>query len=103
MLWLSRNGANQNLESKLPPAGKTDNGAAQSVNTFEGILWPSDNESKGNLMLTSPNATIYIKTSRDFSALTGKEVLVSINGTLDNFTLLDISENLTKDGYIKAQ
>jgi len=80
----------------------TNNVTAKNVNILEGVLWSSNDETKGNLMLVNNDTTIYIKTSRDFSDLTGKYVIASVDGTLDNFTLLNIEENLTKDGFIKT-
>ena len=60
-------------------------------NTWEGTLQTSNNPAKGNLMLVTDKTTIYINTSRDFSELTGKKVQVSYEGTLDSFTLGDIT------------
>lgn len=54
-------------------------------------------------MVANKNTTVYLRTSRDFSGLVGKHVIVSIAGSLDNFVLLDIEENLAKDGFIKVQ
>ena len=43
-------------------------------------------------MIITQGHAFYIYTSRDFSALLDKQVKVSYSGTLDNFTLLDITE-----------
>jgi len=107
LIWLSRpasdidgmlNGRDQSLRlnEKQLQDGDVRN------RDVEGVLWPSDDETKGNLMLVNNNATIYIRTSRDFNDLTGKYVIASVDGTLDNFTLLNIEENLAKDGFIKT-
>src|SRR3989344_7033210 len=107
LIWLSRGSDKQipELESlfKNEENTKVENGTIikKPDNMLEGILWSSDNIAKGNLMLVTGDATIYINTSRNFSELTGKNVVVTIDGAPDNFTLLNIEENLTKDGYIK--
>jgi len=104
LIWLSQSNKNQLSELQLPIGEElTDNISAENVDTLEGVLWSSDDETKGNLMLVNNNSTIYIRTSRDFSDLTGKYVIASVDGTLDNFTLLNIEDNLAKDGFIKAE
>lgn len=69
----------------------------------EGVLYGSDNQGRGNLMLLSDQNQIYIRTSRDFSRLIGLQVLVFIKGTLDNFELVDIQSKLEKDGFLLQQ
>ena len=107
LIWLSRGSDKQipELESlfKNEENTKVENGTIikKPDNMLEGILWSSDNIAKGNLMLVTGDATIYISTSRNFDELKGKNVVVTIDGAPDNFTLLNIEENLTKDGYIK--
>mgnify|MGYP001567969249 CR=1 FL=1 len=106
LIWLSQSSKNQVPELKsLLDDKKIENStiAKKSNNMLEGVLWSSDDDTKGNFMLVTGNKTIYIKTSRKFNELAGKNVIVSIDGTPDNFTLLNIEENLTKDGYIKVQ
>lgn len=61
------------------------------VNVWEGTLAESDNLEKGNLELKMATQTIYIKTSRNFSQLIGKQVQVTYQGTLQNFMLGDIT------------
>ncbi len=65
-----------------PPAAMPE-----GTNTWEGTLKTSDNQAKGNLMLQTKDRVIYIKTSRDFSSLIGKQVTVTYNGTLGSFIL----------------
>jgi len=107
LIWLSRGSDKQipELESlfKNEENKKVENGEIikKLNNMLEGILWASDNAAKGNLMLVTGDTTIYINTSRNFNELKGKNVIVTIDGAPDNFTLLNIEENLTKDGYIK--
>ena len=62
-----------------------------SGNVWTGVLKTSDNSKKGNLMLATKERNIYIKTSRDFKALLDKNVRVSYTGSLDNFSLVDIT------------
>jgi hypothetical protein len=104
LIWFSRNDKNQISESELLLNEKenvVNVKEEESLNTLEGSLLNSDNEAKGNLMVITKDDKIYIKTSRDFSNLIGKRVIVSIKGTIDNFTLVNIQENLTKDEYIR--
>jgi len=104
LIWLSQSNKNKLSDLQLPLDEElTSNIADENVNTLEGVLWSSDDETKGNLMLVNNNTTIYIRTSRDFSGLTGKYVIASIDGTRDNFTLLNIEESFAKDGYINAE
>lgn len=103
-IWLSQGNRDQNQEVRLPLKEElTNESVSQPVNTLEGALWTSDNTAKGNLMLTNNYATIYIKTAREFNNLVGKNVIVTVDGTIDKFTLLNIEENLAKDGFIKVE
>lgn len=72
-------------------------------NYLEGVLYKSEDLSRGNLKLSSNNGDIYIRTSRDFSALMGFQVLVLINGSQDNFELLDIQSKIADRGFIQQQ
>ena len=58
--------------------------------SWEGTLKISDNLQKGNLLLVTPQHTIYLFTSRDFSSLLDTQVKVIYQGDGNNFTLLDI-------------
>lgn len=82
-----------------------DNSDISSVvgSYLEGRLENSDNIQRGNLKLVSGLGQIYIRTSRDFSSLIGFDVLMTIDGTLDKFTLLNIERRLEKNGYIQPQ
>lgn len=70
---------------------------------LEGSLYKSEDLSRGNFKLSSDEGDIYIRTSRDFSALIGLQVLVRIDGTKDNFELLDIESKVAKDGFLIQQ
>jgi hypothetical protein len=63
-------------------------------NALVGELMASNDKKKGNLMikLDGTGRIIYLNTSRDFSSLIGKHVQVSIEGSTDDFRLLDIKE-----------
>ena len=91
------------LESLLEESAGNSAANEKPVGTLEGTLWLSDNEARGNLMLINSTATVYVRTSRDFSSLVGKYVIVSIDGILENFVLLNIEEHLTRNGYIKVE
>ena len=70
---------------------------------LEGVLYKSEDSGRGNFKLSSSEGDIYLKTSRDFSALIGFQVLVFVNGSKDNFELLDIQSKVTKDGFLMQQ
>ena len=80
----------------------TTSSSAQSSNTqpggevWTGTLQNSDNKAKGNLMLVTADRNIYIKTSRDFSALVGKKVDISYEGDVNNFVLGNIAASEPK-------
>jgi hypothetical protein len=59
----------------------------------EGVLLTSDNPSRGNLMLKTQQSVFYLRTSRDFSSLIGKQATVTANGTVEQFSLMNITEN----------
>lgn len=67
----------------------------QSKGTFtrQGILLASDNSARGNLMLKTSTSNFYFQTSRDYSALMGKSVTITGNGTVERFSLIDITTN----------
>lgn len=69
--------------------GKQPNGTF----TRQGTLLTSDNPARGNLMLKTQNSTFYLRTGRDYSALLGKSVTATGNGTIEQFSLVDITEN----------
>ena len=73
------------------------------ISVLSGALLVSDNLDKGNLMLLFGNSIVYIKTSRDFSDLVDKNVVVSVEGTLDKFVLLEIKEDQTKTDLRKTE
>jgi|GEM_PF-3931907 len=61
-------------------------------NALEGELKASNDRKRGNLMLllNDSDRIIYLNTSRDFGSLVGKQVTVTIEGSLDDFVLQDI-------------
>lgn len=83
---------NTALESETSITPNEVNDEERLVDTLEGVLLVSDNLDKGNLMLLFGNSVVYVKTSRGFNGLMGKNVAVSIKGTLDNFIILGMKE-----------
>lgn len=75
---------NQGETESVPKAGTLED-------QFTGTLKISDNLKRGNLMLITEERTIYLFTSRDYSALLDKAVRVEVEGTLENFRLVDIA------------
>lgn len=105
--WLAKtpakNGQNptqsdNNQQSQQSETPKTETKTATDVSAnWEGTLKLSDNPQKGNLMLLTADKKIYIHTSRDFSSLLDKQVVVTYEGTSDAFRLGDITEKLPKN------
>ncbi len=88
-------GNQQNQQSETPKTEvKTATGTPAN---WEGTLKLSDNLQKGNLMLVTADKKIYIHTSRDFSSLLEKQVVVTYEGTSDAFRLGDITEKLPQN------
>ena len=83
------NNSNVHTEIKKDAPATTPSSAEPSL--WTGTLKKSDNSSKGNLMLVTKERTIYIHSSRDWSALMDKEVNVKYEGSLQGFTLIDIT------------
>lgn len=81
-----------NLLVTPTPAAKTSPTPSSMSNSsmWQGTLQKSDNSAKGTYELMTGGHTIYIHTSRDYSALVGKQVNVSYSGSLLNFSLGDI-------------
>jgi hypothetical protein len=79
-----------NTSTQNPSQPKAGNSATEGT-YWEGTLKASDSAKKGNLMLVTDKTTVYINTSRDYSALIGKKVKVTYQGTLASFTMMDIT------------
>jgi hypothetical protein len=85
-------------QKMVPPTQQTgkdgDTVVEEVPNALEGELQASNDKRRGNLMLLLKDSDriIYLNTSRDFSQFIGKDVAVSIEGSLDDFRLLDIQE-----------
>ncbi len=56
-----------------------------------GTLKASDNQDKGNLMLSTSSGPVYVHTSRDFSSLMGTDVTLTGTGSNTAFTLDNIA------------
>ena len=95
LAFKTKHSAPENSEQKTPEQTAAEamqkNNATMDSGAWAGKLTNSDNAKKGNLMLVTKDHTIYLQTSRDFSALIGKEVTVSYKGTVNNFILDSIS------------
>lgn len=99
---------NMTEEEELASGGigevmKKDETGLSGGNYLEGVLHNSEDSNRGNLKLISKLGDIYLRTSRDFSSLVGFQVLVLINGTHENFELLDIQAKIADEGFIRAQ
>lgn len=96
-----RNKNNQPATLGNPQAGQEENTNTEQEITaaqkplgelpWTGVLKASQEPEKGNLVLISGNHEIYIRTSRDFSGLIDKTVLVSGSGDINSFQLGDIT------------
>ncbi|MEK7506442.1 MAG: hypothetical protein AAB566_00045 [Patescibacteria group bacterium] len=86
------------LFSPLPDNGRLsptpDQTGELPGNQWQGTLRPSNNPARGNLILLTRinnfDNVIYIRTARDFSALIDKEVVVTYDGRLESFRLVNI-------------
>lgn len=76
----------------VPSEGDSEVMVEEVPNGFEGELKASSDKRRGNLMLLLKDSDriIYLNTSRDYSSLIGKQVKVDIEGSLDDFRLVDI-------------
>lgn len=77
-------------ESANGEGKKTESEKALGALPWTGILKASQEPDKGNLVLISGSHEIYIRTSRDFSKLIDKTVVVSGSGDINRFQLGDI-------------
>lgn len=84
--------ANETQNQNARQEQNQKNGAAipAAASGLEGVLKISDNLKRGNLMIAMKERVVYLFTSRDYSKLLNKEVKVVIDGTLENFRLVDI-------------
>ena len=103
--WLAKSPAQKNPEQEQKEEQKTQQTEQNKTetkttisnpNAWEGTLKTSDDAQKGNLMLMTQDKKIYIKTNRDFSALLGKTVAVTYEGTAEAFRLGDIVEKVVQ-------
>lgn len=103
VVWFMMSGDSQNTADE-----ENDNNAPQSQeaapnksneviveevpNSLEGELKNSSDKRRGNYMLLLQNSDriIYLNTSRDYSSLVGKSVRADIEGSMDDFRLVDI-------------
>lgn len=101
VLWQSETKAPDQNSNTVPaetssekPEGNKETlpAPANNFNTWEGVLEKSNDTKKGNLMLKTTERTTYIFTSRDYSNLIGKNVVVTYQGDIESFTLGDITE-----------
>lgn len=88
----NQNTNNQPVITPTPsPTAMDNSGMQMDSSTWQGTLMTSNNSAKGKYMLTVSGHTVYINTGRDYSALVGKEVNVSYKGTMNSFSLSDIT------------
>lgn len=81
---------NGGQETKPTEQEMNSGSTAEGGTTVSGTLQVSDNPNRGKLMLVTSDRTVYIFTSRDYSSLIGKDVVMHYEGTLDDFMLGDI-------------
>ncbi len=85
-------GTNEDQGKQDQSQNKDETITKELPNALEGELNVSNDKRRGNLMilLNDSDRIIYLNTSRDFSSLIGKQVSATIDGTLDDFMLVDI-------------
>ncbi len=96
VLKFKQTGNNKNEQLPDKPSGQTASqqttgNVKSKSDVWVGILKASDNLNKGSLILSTTERNIYIKTNRNYSALIGKKVRVSYEGSWQNFVLGDIT------------
>lgn len=82
---------NQTTDNQTSSSTQKTSEQKMDQGSWQGTLKTSDNSKKGNLMLVMKDHTIYLRTSRDYSPLIGKQVVVTYKGALDSFGLTDIT------------
>lgn len=75
----------QDNKPQTPPAKTTGN------IRMEGTLLPSDNPSLGNVIIKVGDNQKYLWTREDIRPLINKTVVVEGSGTMENFTIVDIT------------
>ena len=78
---------NQNTSK---PDAMTDKNDSSFI--IEGVLAPSNDLSRGNIMITTSDKTLYIFSSRDWSSLYNQQVKINAQGTSKQFQVLDITD-----------
>lgn len=73
-----------------PEATKPEEPAG--VLTFSGTMGKSDNDSKGNYVITSGKTKVYLQSKQDYAALVGSEVNLTASGSLKGFTSARVSK-----------
>lgn len=88
-------GSVQSPENTTRPAIDQEVVVEEVPNAIYGELQESNDSRRGNLMLLldDEDRLIYFNTSRDYSDLVGEHVQVTIEGSLDDFRLIDIKED----------
>jgi hypothetical protein len=81
----------QNSQNPNPAPSPTS-----SSEVWTGTLKLSDTSAKGNFMLVTSDRKIYFRSSRNLSALVGKQVDLSYQGTLQNFVVGSITLSATQ-------
>lgn len=93
-VYAFRSQENKNTEGRSGEAqsdGQSEE-KALAEDQLAGKLMDSDNVELGNYMLVAEDTKVYLNTIRNFQPLVGREVVVTIDGTLDSFRLVDIKE-----------
>jgi hypothetical protein len=82
-----------NPQSPVSPEPASGLQMPEASTGLEGTLQASDNKNSGNYMLVMErNKKLYISTGRNYDSLIGKSVIVDYEGTLEDFTLKNITE-----------
>lgn len=87
--WLTSTAPKSNPNP--PPTEEIQNALPSTPQTITGWLKASDNPQRGNLMLETGKEKIYLFTGRNYNHLLNTQVNIQIKGTLENFSLIDIT------------
>ncbi len=89
-LWLIKKDRPNQPSTTSAPTNPQVETIKPTTQELTGVLKISNHSQRGNLMLETAEQTIYLFTTRDYSKLLNTPVVLKINGTLENFSLIDI-------------
>jgi hypothetical protein len=87
----SSSSSSNSPEAMAPSPVPSPTNKMMDNSAWQGTLMTSNNSAKGKYMISVSGHSIYLNTGRDYSQLLGKTVNVNYTGTMDSFTLDNIT------------